>query len=359
MSLKALAFTVKQCLQAAGGAPVVQSHAYELLAAALGFGSYAALTATHVLVVSADWADCSAESLALLERRLRELGYADASAKMGESLLAYIKERNLAALTPDEVVEALQEDPFELLGVEAAADLQVLIDGLSRLAEKRNPSAHYALAHINRGNLDADDHQPGLSGEYWLGQLQAGAVLDGIRLEWALAAQTAQQRKTQWSSHLGQAAALGHAGAIVELAEMGGDRHLLDQALAIDSADDPLRLAELAYEHDRLDDARRWYYVAAAQGDTDAMRMLIEELEPQNLLQGWVWIYLAEELGDDLREDRMRAYHDGGAHDGEEYDDDIGGPLYVGGEEGLSLPALDPAADEQARRLAKEIFAQL
>ncbi|MFS7092611.1 hypothetical protein ACDX38_28605 [Pseudomonas aeruginosa] len=72
-----------------------------------------------------------------------------------------------------------------------------------------------------------------------------------------------------------------------------------------------------------------------------------------------VWIYLSAELGDDIRQSSMHAYHDGGAYAGEMYDDDIGGPLYVDGDEGVDIAALDAASDARARLLAKELYAKL
>lgn len=358
MSLKALAFNVKQHLESVIGIPVAQSHVYELLSAAFGFCSSAALTPEHVLAVATNGSGRPVNP-PLLQRRLAELGYAEFAIRMGASLASYIEEGNLTCYSLASVVSILEEDPFELLDVKVATELQVLIDGLSRLAGKGDPAAHFALALIYRGERTDDDHQPGMGGEYWLERLQAGEALDGVQLEWAIAAQTLQQRRTLSRTHLMRAATLGHASAILELAELDDDHQWLDQALNLNSVGDPLRLAELAYEHGREDDARRWYHVAAAQGDTEAMRMLAQELEPDNHFQNWVWIYLSVQLGDDIRRSTMRAYHDGGAYDGEEYDDDIGGPLYVGGDEGVRVPALDAASDARAQLLANELCAVL
>lgn len=358
MSLKAFAFSVKHHLQPVIGVPIAHSHVYELLAAAFGFCSSAALNSDHVLAVTANGSGRTVDPV-LLQRRLAELGYGEFAIQMGTSLATYIKEGELACYSLGSVVSILQEDPFELLDVETAAELQVLIDGLSKLAEKGSSAAHFALGLIYRSELTDDDHQPGMGGEYWLERLQAGEALAGVQLEWAIAAQELQQRRALSCSHLMRAATLGHDGAVLELAEMGEDPRWLEQVWNLDSVDDPLRLAELAYEHGRDDDARRWYYVAAAQGDTEAMRMLVEELEPDNSFQGWVWIYLSAELGDDIRQSSMRAYHDGGAYAGEMYDDDIGGPLYVDGDEGVDIAALDAASDTRARLLAKELYTKL
>lgn len=358
MSLRSFAFGVKQHLQSTMGVPISHSHVYELLASAFGFHSSAALNSDHLLAVATNSSGRSI-SPALLQRRLAELGYGETATRAAEILAAYIKEGDLACYSLRNVVSILQEDPFELLDVETDAELQVLIDGLERLAGKGNPAAHFALALLYGGERTDDDHQPGMGGEYWLERMQAGEALDGVPLEWAITAQELQQKRSLRLFHLMRAAALGHHGAVLELAELGEDPRWLEQAWNLDSVDDPLRLAELAYGHGREEDARRWYYVAAAQGDPEAMRTLVEELEPNNHFQGWVWIYLSAELDNDIRRGTMRAYHDGGAYDGELYDDDIGGPLYVDGDEGVHIPALDAASDTRAKLLAKELYAKL
>ncbi|MBC8648389.1 hypothetical protein GYM54_01375 [Pseudomonas sp. MTM4] len=52
----------------------------------------------------------------------------------------------------------------------------------------------------------------------------------------------------------------------------------------------------------------------------------------------------------------MRAYHDGGQYAGLDYDDDYGGSLYVDGDEGLNIPAIDSEADLRAKDEAKRLF---
>lgn len=71
--------------------------------------------------------------------------------------------------------------------------------------------------------------------------------------------------------------------------------------------------------------AKRWYTEAASLGDVDAMRALIDEYDEHNLFQNWVWVFLSELLGHDLRESSLRAYHDGGLYADQDYDDDQGG----------------------------------
>lgn len=52
----------------------------------------------------------------------------------------------------------------------------------------------------------------------------------------------------------------------------------------------------------------------------------------------------------------MQAYHDGGQQEGEFYESDFGGPLYVDGVEALRLPSLDFAEDQQAGARSRETY---
>ena len=52
----------------------------------------------------------------------------------------------------------------------------------------------------------------------------------------------------------------------------------------------------------------------------------------------------------------LAAYHDGGQQDGQFYDSDFGGPMYVDGDEGLVLPHLSHAGHQEAKANAREIF---
>lgn len=105
--------------------------------------------------------------------------------------------------------------------------------------------------------------------------------------------------------------------------------------------------------------AKRWYTEAASLGDVDAMRALIDEYDEHNLFQNWVWVFLSELLGHDLRESSLRAYHDGGLYADQDYDDDQGGPLYVAGDEGVDLPAISEMQEQDARQLAEQLFRRI
>jgi len=60
--------------------------------------------------------------------------------------------------------------------------------------------------------------------------------------------------------------------------------------------------------------------------------------------------------GTDLTRSTLAARHDGGLNDGQFYDSDFGGPLYVDGDEGLRLPELSKADHKAVKAKAQEIL---
>lgn len=114
-----------------------------------------------------------------------------------------------------------------------------------------------------------------------------------------------------------------------------------------------------AHEQGDFESVKRGYTEAARLGDVDAMRALIEEYDEANLFQNWVWVFFSELLGKDLRSSSLRAYHDGGIYADQDYDDDQGGPLYVGGHEGVELAEINPEQQRNARETAGHLFSEM
>ena len=152
--------------------------------------------------------------------------------------------------------------------------------------------------------------------------------------------------------HLLASARGGDIRALQETAERYGDPAILD--LAPSDEMDPMSMVDIAGEHGDRERVRYWLTVAAQEGDTDAMRELIlDHDEPDE--QAWVWMHLSRLLEHDLSQDRYEAINE----DGTPYDDDIGGPAYVGGEEGIALDLLPSDADAAAHRAAAQLFARI
>lgn len=200
--------------------------------------------------------------------------------------------------------------------------------------------------------------------------MEQGHELEGVQLEWAMAYQNGMLNAEREALHLKEAARLGWTDARLDIAlecaehaekkdDLEQAQHWYKEAALLGDIEAMRTLVWMAEDTDDLESAKHWSHQAALLGDTDAMRALIDDYDQQNQLQNWVWVYLSERLGKDLRVSTMRAYHDGGMYAGQEYDDDQGGPLYVDGDEGVRLEPLSIEDDAEARRLASEHFSQI
>ena len=82
------------------------------------------------------------------------------------------------------------------------------------------------------------------------------------------------------------------------------------------------------------------------------MRRLIEEFDHGDPVRCWAWLYLAEMLGSDLTKDEYYAINE----DGSPYDDDVGGPMFVDGCDGIRLEPISAEQQATARQNAVEMF---
>lgn len=389
MAIKELVYATKQQLDSVTQQSFRHSHIYELFAASFGFNTRASLDATHLMAVMQRPQEPVASSLATLHRRLVELGYQSVADTAGEALLSMIAGHRLGVISVESVIDALQQDrwayPEEWFEVDEDEDeaseaepagnptlsldhakLALLIDGLNGAASRGSSAAHYALALIYRG----DDLSEEEGSSYWYSLMEQGRDLDGVQLEWATAYKTQLLNAEREALHLNEAARLGWADARLDIAldkaqraEHRGDHgqaeHWYKEAAGLGHVEAMRSLAWLAQGAGDEDTARHWNHQAALHGDVDAMRGLIDEDDRGNLFQNWVWVYLAEHLGSDLRKSTLRAYHDGGMYADQEYDDDQGGPLYVAGDEGVRLAPLSAADEVKAKKQAAELFSNI
>lgn len=389
MAIKELVYAAKQQLESATQQSFRHSHIYELFAASFGFNTRASLDAAHVMAVMERPQEFVASSLATLHRRLTELGYEAVADSAGAALLSMVADQRLGVTSVESVIYVLQQDhwayPEEWYEVDEDEDeaseaepagnptpsldhakLALLIDGLNGAASRGSAVAHYALALIYRG----DDLSEEEGSSYWYSLMEQGRDLDGVQLEWATAYKTQLLNAEREALHLNEAARLGWADARLDIAldkaqraEHRGDHgqaeHWYKEAAGLGHVEAMRSLAWLAQGAGDEDTARHWNHQAALHGDVDAMRGLIDEDDRGNLFQNWVWVYLAEHLGSDLRKSTLRAYHDGGMYADQEYDDDQGGPLYVAGDEGVRLAPLSAADEAKAKKQAAELFSNI
>lgn len=363
MTIKELAYSAQQHVQASTGASFKRAHIYELLAASFGFNSHAAFGVNTVLTELRQNDKQALPQGAFINRRCIELGYQPDTATLAASALeSFLSERQIGIASISSLISRLrgkspnQDDELgydedELFEPTDEAFGPILVDGLDAAASKGNAQAHYALALIYAPD-DEDDLDAGSS--YWYDQRQKGRVLTGVEKEWAEAHASRLARAEKYAHHLREAGRLGHQDALLDLADRFDDPTFFGRARhGVDA--DPAAIAAIAERMGCPADARHWLTLAAESGDTEAMLQLIEEYDHGDLQRCWTWAYLSRLVGTDLTQDAHYAINE----DGSDYDDDVGGPAYVAGRDGLDLEPLAPAQDAIARLAAQELFEQI
>lgn len=374
MTIKQLAFDAQRHLQDQTGTIFKRSHIYELLAASFGFNSYASLCADHVFSHSNITRRRPAMLSESVGRRCLELDYPPENAlQVAQDLPDFLSGREIGVIRIANLIARLEyetgrksnldddefdddsdgneDDTFGLWFDDESIASPVLLDGLATAAEKGNANAHYALALIHALSDDPYD-EPRTGSDYWYNEERNGRVLVGIEKEWADQYAARLHHADTYEHHLRAAGELGHELALLEMAERFGDSAFFGQLPSYYSGIDAAHAADVAEHLGRRKDASLWWTEAAMHGDTEAMRKLIEGYDRLNLQQCWTWFYLAELLGTDLSEDEYEAINE----DGTPYDDDAGGPAYVGGRGGVELEPMDYEQDKSARQAAATLY---
>lgn len=364
MTIKELAYSAQQHLKARTGSSLKRAHIYELLAASFGFNSYAAFGVDTVFTELCTSDKRAVPQSALITQRCIELGYEPDTADLGAAALqSFLLERQIGVVSISSLTSwlrwELSNQDDDLVDDEAQlfepADEggfgAILLDGLEATARKGNAAAHYALALIH---ATADENDLGAGSNYWYSQRQQGRVLTGVEKEWAEAYEARLTQAEQYARHLREAGRLGNQHALLDLAERFDDPSFFEQARR-DVDADPAAIAEIAERMGRAADARYWLTVAAEGGDTDAMLQLIEEHDKGDLLRCWTWVYLSQLVGTDLTQNAHYAINE----DGSDYDDDIGGPAFVAGRDGVDLELLSANQDATVRLAAQNLFEQI
>lgn len=347
MTIKELAYSAQQHLQATTQVIFKRAHIYELLASSFGFNSYAAFGAAAVFTRRRSDRKREPQDKAVVRQRCVDLGYQAHTADLASSaLLAFLAERQIGAVRISQLVDDyLEEDVDESIP-------PITLEGLELAAGKGIALAHYALALIHASS--EEDEEEGAGRDYWYTQRKQGRVLTGIEEEWANAHAARLQKAAKYAHHLREAARLGQHEALLDRADQFDDPAFFEVPDANVNAD-PTLIAEIADRLGRSDDVKKWLILATEAGDIEAMRQLIEEYDHGDLQKCWTWIYLAELIGEDLTKDRHYAIHD----DGSPYDDDVGGNAFVAGRDGIKLEPLNDELDAIARSAAKQIFSNI
>lgn len=209
--------------------------------------------------------------------------------------------------------------------------------------------------------------------------MRKGRVLNSVEQGWVDGYENSLAQFKKFRTHLRHAALGGIHDAAREYIALFSEEHTLDMAAVGESAVEAQTIAyhaEPQREMETLREAAKlgsfkaieslaskgelWAIEKLAEtGDIDALWDLAQMEMQSDLVMAWSWVYVAKKLGTDFTESNMRAYHEGGEHDGQEYDDDFGGPLYVAGDEGMDLTPLEPKQDQEAQELAQVFFEKI
>lgn len=375
MTIKELAYSAQQQLQASTGKPLKRAHIYELLAASFGFNSYAALGVDSIFTQQRPGDKRIDAESALVSGRCIELGYPPEIVDLvSVSLGSFLAERQIGIVRISALISQLRGDWSGPEGNPIGGDTEqfngekvdwfadrwgdseegdfapLMLDGLETAASKGNALAHYALALIHAPDNDEDTDQ-GAGSPYWHSQAQKGHVLTGVEKEWADAHAARLAQDDKYARHLREAGRLGNQHALLDLAERFDDPSFFEVPRH-DVGADPSAVAEIAERLGRVADAKHWLTVAAESGDTRAMLRLIEEHDQGDLARSWTWVYLSRLVGTDLSKDDHYAINE----DGSEYDDDVGGPVYAAGRDGVDLESLSAEQDATAKDAARNLF---
>ncbi|KRD79735.1 hypothetical protein [Lysobacter sp. Root983] len=365
MTNKEQAYLAHAFLQARGVTSLKRSHVYELLAVAVGYRTHAAFQ--H----DATWCDVpfnltGIEPLpAALRARCRELDLpAEEGERIVEGLPLFLHDVGYAPVRFDALiaaVEGYEYDPswHEWVWTHVISSMhgtygldferqRFLLEGLESAAQRGAPAAHLAIAKLLESETRLSEEEQGRMRR----QVRHEGTWTSPFVSFADVEANGLRVYEKHRHHLLAAARGGDLRALLETADLYGDPAVLRRAPSNEM--DPISMVELANEHGDSEKVRYWLTVAAQEGDVGAMRALIlDHAEPTE--QAWVWMHLSRLLGDDLSRDRYEAINE----DGTPYDDDIGGPAYVDGDEGINLSPLPSDADAAARQTAQRLYAQI
>lgn len=348
MSTKAFIHLAQQQLKSRAICDFSRTHLYEILAATFEFRSYSALCADGIFSQSTDMSfERRASGIQAIDRGTG-LGYSRTSMEAAAGLLGdLVSQHRIVFVRFEDLIDELLDGTTYL--EEVISDF--LLESLMASATRGSAKAYYLLALANAPD---EQDEPDSRIDYWYRQSQQGYTLSATQQQFSDGYAALLCQRASFKDYLEKATQLGSAEAALDLADRFGDTSCFDNSMDLRKSD-ALWIAELAERLGRDAEAKRWFTISAESGNTDAMRYLIETYDKHDRVRCWTWLYLSQLVGDDLTRDR----HIGINEDGTQYDDDIGGPMYVGGEDGIHLPPLDEYDDISARLGASELHTKI
>lgn len=397
MTIKELAYSTQQLIQSSTGCNFKRPHFYELLAASFGYKSSAAYNTDMLWCNHVPGAPLAGLTPELVGRAV-QLGYPQSNTEaIAKCIVDQAHANNVSYIGLSELMEILRPDPLLDYEDDWGSDLEddeddddhefpskisirkqknrlmaskLLKESLEQSALAGNSLAHFAIAEINRCTRP---------NSYLSDEARKGRILNSVEQGWVDGYEISLEQFKKFRTHMRQAALGGIYDAAREYIALFSEEHASDmievgesaiQARIIFSHADPQREMDALREtaengsfkavESLAGKGNLWAIEKLAEtGDIDAIWDLAQMEMESDLVKAWSWVYVAKMLGTDFTESNMRAYHEGGLYDGQEYDDDFGGPLYVAGDEGLDLTPLEPKQDRFAQELAQAFFEKI
>lgn len=380
--IKSFAHHAHQSLSPLTPSSLKRSHVYELMAAGLGFRSWASLHSAHVLI-DGQGVQLPADFARNVLARALQLGLSQTEAEVvAESFHAQCAQKPFGCLALAELDESLfsspsradadlelDEDDFddeewpdepgsELIQEPALTSSQVLLDDLKDRAVHGDAFSHYRLAKLLECKVPSD---------YLYQESLKGRILSSQEQIWADEYVNFKAQREQYELHLRAAADGGVRIAAMVYAAITNDPDYIAAASTMKGVPE-----EQQWHKPLPEDANNHSYSLeerAEKGDHEAMQQLASHgdsywlrvvaqsvIEQGESVEAWKWQFVALHHGLDLTESTMRAYHDGGSNAGEFYDSDFGGPMYVDGDEGLVLPKIGDEQKSIAKAMAEQFL---
>lgn len=399
--IKSFAHRAHQALSPLAPRTLKRSHVYELIAAALGFKSWASLHEGNVLV-DADNPETPPTFAQNVMGRALQLGCAQTEAQalaehfqklyaqqpFGSVPLCEIDERLFGSQADADHTDSsddsdfeddedwLDEDESEAVKRPPPMTSKMLWADLEDRAERGDGLSHYRLAKLLECKVPTD---------YLYQESLRGRVLTVQEQRWVEEYLALRDQHARYLNHLLTAADSGIRAAALDYSMVTGNTAYRLRAEAMEGNADPRRMAASAPDWPTR---REWLWRLADTGDERALEMLAAEgdqsavseltareiekavagdaaflrgfaeeaLRDGDVVGAWKWQFVALSHELDLTRSSLRARHDGGSNDGEFYDSDFGGPLYVDGDEGLQLPEIAEEEMKTARIMAERLL---
>jgi hypothetical protein len=361
-----------------------RSHVYELMAAGLGFNSWAALHQSQVLV-DADEASRPPDFDRNVVGRALQLGFLQSEAQgLAEHFQTLHTQQPFGCIP-------LSELDKDLFGSESDTDADTesededFEDDEDWPVEDEDEPVRQILKTSKLLHADLEDRANGgdAFSHYRLAKLLECKVPPAYLYQESLRGRVLVQQEQRWVDNYLQLKDQHECRVKHLRAAADGGVRIAAMLYAI-VADDP-SYKEMASKMRGVPEEQHWHTNSesragwsstgleeraemgdlqaatqlAAKGDENWLWYLAEEaLGVGNAVEPWAWQLVALHHGMDLTRSNMRAYHDGGLNDGEFYDSDFGGPMYVGGDEGLQLPEISAEQLNVAQSMAAQLLAE-